>query len=299
MAKNFVIVFLVGCVVSLTSPRFQSESPASPRSALGRQSFPLVAVLEPSPLQAAEPQSKSTKADPTPPPTPQTATVVLPKTLTARPNKFFCLKAKGNCKTIRWIIPDTLDQLPPEIQLNDKHAVVLEGPTGTYSVSAYGALGDDVSELATCVVTIGTPPDPPPPGPGPGPGPNPPVPPGPTPTPAPIPAAGLHVLVILGSKDIGSLPASQADALRATEVRQYLNAHCPNGDDGKTKEWRIWDEATDPSQESKLWQDAFRRPHKSTPWIIVSNPDKGGGFEGPLPKDSASLLALLKQYGGD
>lgn len=126
--------------------------------------------------------------------------------------------------------------------------------------------------------------------PHPGPGPT------PTPTPAPIPAKGLHVLVV---GDEAKMTPAQIYALKSTEVRTYLNSTCAKGPDGKQPEYRIWPSTVDTANESQLWKDAFTRTSgKTLPWIIISNPDHGGGYEGPLPTDQASLLTLLKKYGG-
>lgn len=117
------------------------------------------------------------------------------------------------------------------------------------------------------------------------------------PAPAPIPAKGLHVLMLVDTSK--SLPADQQLALTSGDVRAYLNATCPVGADGQTREWRLWDASVNATNESPLWQDALARAKgKPLPWVIVSNPDKGGGFEGPLPANSAALLDLLKKYGG-
>jgi len=126
------------------------------------------------------------------------------------------------------------------------------------------------------------------PNPGPGPAPK--------PTPAPIPVSGLHVLVVT-DRTTALTPAQQL-ALSSGDVRSYLNQTCPAGPSGQ-KEWRFLDKSADLTNESPLWQEAFKRTSgKPVPYIIVSNPDKGGGFEGALPTDAASLLALLKKYGG-
>lgn len=97
------------------------------------------------------------------PPAPTTPELTLPKTKTAKPNRYFCIKPTTNCKTVKWIVPAGLDQIDPEIPLKDTLAVVLIGDTGTYTVQAYGALGDQASDIASCAVTIGTPPPPAPP----------------------------------------------------------------------------------------------------------------------------------------
>jgi hypothetical protein len=71
------------------------------------------------------------------------------------------------------------------------------------------------------------------------------------------------------------------------------------GPDGKTAEWRVWSFGADPSGESKLWQDVFKRkPGKEKmPWLIVSSGNSG--FEGPLPASVEETLKLLKKYGGE
>lgn len=129
----------------------------------------------------------------------------------------------------------------------------------------------------------------PPPGPGPGPGPQP-------PSPAPIPDAGFRVLVVYEAMDAARLPAAQNAILTSGIIRDYLDAKCVVGPDGKTKEYRIWDKDTNGNLDSKLWGDAMARPRKSIPWILIS--DGKTGFEGPLPADVTSTLDLLKKYGG-
>lgn len=93
-----------------------------------------------------------------------------------------------------------------------------------------------------------------------------------------------------------TLPAGQADAVSAGDVRAYLNAHCPAGSDG-TKSWRIWWNTTDASKEDLIWQNAKKLADgKALPYIIVSNGKTGEA--GPLPKDKDGLMALLQKYGG-
>lgn len=130
--------------------------------------------------------------------------------------------------------------------------------------------------------------------------PVPPVPPGPTPIPpgpVPIPDAGLRVLIVYESADLTRLPKEQSSILTSQTIRQWLNAHCVLGPDGKTKEYRLWDQNVDPSGESKVWQDAMKRDRKSLPWLIVSNGQKG--FEGPLPGTIEETLKVLRSIGGE
>jgi hypothetical protein len=147
----------------------------------------------------------------------------------------------------------------------------------------------------TLDVDAGIGPQPPPPGPTPPPNPVDPPKPVPPVDPAPIPAAGLHVLVVYDALKLTTLTTEQQGAIYGKDVRDYLRAVCPKGEDGVTAEWRMWPVDVDASGESKLWRDALARPRKSLPWIVVSNGKTG--FEGPLPGNAAEMLALLKKYG--
>lgn len=91
--------------------------------------------------------------------------VTLPATKTAKANRYFFLRATTNCTSIKWIIPSGLEQLDPEIQLKDPNAIGLIGDVGTYTVQCYGALAGQASDIASCVVTIGSPSPPTPPAP--------------------------------------------------------------------------------------------------------------------------------------
>jgi hypothetical protein len=147
------------------------------------------------------------------------------------------------------------------------------------------------------IIPYDTPPGPTPPGPTP-PGP---VPPGPEPGPAPIDAKGLHVLMVVESADLGKYPPAQLNAMYNGDVRAYLNAKCPLGPIPGQHEWWMLDKDTDLSGLAAKWQNAMKRAKDNkdfkTPWLIVSNPDKGGGYEGPVPADPAKMLELLKKYG--
>lgn len=103
------------------------------------------------------------KSDPPGPVTPPY--LKLPATKVAKPNRYFCLRPDTNCKSVKWVVPAGLDRLDPEIPVKDTDALVLIGDAGTYTVQAYGALGDKATDLASCVVTVGVPPPTPPPGP--------------------------------------------------------------------------------------------------------------------------------------
>lgn len=121
-----------------------------------------------------------------------------------------------------------------------------------------------------------------------------PKPPEPKPDDAPIKANGLHVLIVFESGS--SLPAAQNSILYGKQTRDWLDANCVTGPDGRTKQYRIWDKDIDASGDSVLWAEAMKRPRKSVPWVIVSNGKTG--FEGPLPGTVDEFLKLVKQYGG-
>lgn len=110
------------------------------------------------------------QAPPTPPPGPVTPPYVkLPATKAVKPGRYFCLAPQTNCKSVRWIVPAGLEQIDPNFVLKNPLSVVLVGDAGTYTVSAYGALGDVATDIASCVVTVGVPPPPAPPVPPPSP----------------------------------------------------------------------------------------------------------------------------------
>lgn len=113
---------------------------------------------------------------------------------------------------------------------------------------------------------------------------------------APIPVPGLRVLVVYESADIPRMPAAQSAILFSAKVREYLNAACVVGADGRTREWRMWDKDTATDGEAKLWQDAMKRPRGTVPTVLISNGKSG--YEGPLPATADEFLALLRKYEG-
>lgn len=146
-------------------------------------------------------------------------------------------------------------------------------------------------ERASFTFTVSGDPKPPDPGPGPGPDPKPPT---PDPdNPAPIPVKGFRVLIVYESAELSKYSAQQQAILTGKTVRDYLNANCVAGPK-EQKEWWILDKDADVSAIAKHWQDAMKRPRKSTPWIIVSDGVKG--YEGALPASVADTISLLKKY---
>lgn len=120
----------------------------------------------------------------------------------------------------------------------------------------------------------------------------------PEPGPVPIPDPGFRVLMVYESAEESKLSDGQRQAIRGLEVRKYLDSHCVKGADGKTPERRIYDKDVNLTQETKLWQDAMKRPRTSLPWLIVTD-GKTGGYEGPLPPDIPTTWNILKKYGGE
>jgi hypothetical protein len=92
------------------------------------------------------------------------------------------------------------------------------------------------------------------------------------------------------------MPQSQQQILFAKSIRTYLDSKSPVGVDGKTHDWRIYDQNIDTTTDSQVFKDAMNRPRKSVPWIIVGNGKTG--FEGPLPATVDDTLNLLRKYGG-
>ena len=137
-------------------------------------------------------------------------------------------------------------------------------------------------------VVAGDSPQPPQPGPGPAPQPTPGI--------APIAGDGFKVLIVYEAMTEQTLPPAQQAAIFGKKTRDYLNAKCAPGPDGKPKEWRIFDQNTPTDGDTQVWRDAMKRPRASVPWLVVS--DGKTGFEGPLPATDAEITAILTQFGG-
>jgi hypothetical protein len=170
---------------------------------------------------------------------------------------------------------------------------VVNSGDGSFQVT-YQPVGK-AKEVRRVVVSGGVvPPGPEPPGPGP----KPPVPPNPD-EPPPIPGTGLRVLFVHEnnpSSPEAVLSKEQHAALFSKNVSDYLDSKCPKGPDGKTPEWRRYDQHQKMDRENAIWVDAMKRPHNVIPWVLISNGING--FEGPLPETEAELLALIKKFGG-
>lgn len=118
----------------------------------------------------------------------------------------------------------------------------------------------------------------------------------PAPSPAPIPADGLHVLVAYESADVATYPREAWGAVYGADFEGYLNAKCAKGKDGRPA-WRRFDKDTPGGGDDAIWGEAMKKA-TAFPWLVVSNPQKGGGYAGKLPATKAEVMALLQKYGG-
>lgn len=232
---------------------------------------------------------------PTPVPSPL---VTVPAKIDATVNRLSTISIAFSGKSIAWrVVTPSESAIGYFREMTDDKSVsikLLPYENGTYFLVAVATDGDK-SAIGYCVITVAGPvPVPPTPIP-PGPGPNP-IPPGPSPAPAPIPTAGFRVLMIYDALHPEALTPGQQAAIFGEDSHNYLNSKCVIGPDGKSPERRIWSTGLDASGESKLWQDAYKRPRASVPWIIIS--DGKTGFEGPIPADVADTMSLLKKFGG-
>jgi hypothetical protein len=136
-----------------------------------------------------------------------------------------------------------------------------------------------------------------PPGPSPTPpGPKPPEP-QPDPTPdalPPIEGQGLRVLFVVESSESIKLSKAQQQILYGKKSRDYLNANCVKGDDGKTPDWRILDPDTQHKDASNRFAKALARPRSSMPWVLISNGTTG--YEGPIPEHEEEFFLLVDSF---
>lgn len=207
----------------------------------------------------------------------------------------FVIVAPAGAFDYKWSIPNGVVAIDKGDRLE-----VTGAPKGdlTFSVIVKNVIWEekrfttDFGQVTFSIGDVGPqPPGPVPPGPTP-PGPTPPTPPGP----APIPTTGLRVLFVFESKDLTKYTPQQKSILYGDTVRSYLTAKCAKGPDGVTPEARFFDKDQNVANESKIWQEAMKRPRGSTPWILISTGTEG--YEGPLPATVEETMTLLKRYGG-
>jgi hypothetical protein len=218
------------------------------------------------------------KPSPQPPPPP----ITLEVQGTPHVGRICTIVATTAGKTVKWQVLSGPDK--PDLLQHDPHSVHFVTPTaGDYRLQGMTVIGTEV-EYAETHVLVDTGPTPPVP-------PVPPIPPGPGP---PIPGNGLRLLAIYDPATLGKLTPAQLDVLNSETVRGWLRSHAAVGPDGKTVESRFLPSNEDMTNESKLWQDAFKRPRASLPWLIISNGKTG--YEGPLPATVNDMMTLMQKY---
>lgn len=128
-------------------------------------------------------------------------------------------------------------------------------------------------------------------GPRPPPTPDPPKP--DPPSPAPIPLPGFRVLIIY---DPATLTPGQQGIVYGKAVRDYLQAKCVVGADGKTKDFWILQKGLDVSAAPKWIGDVIQRHPGQSTFLVVS--DGKTGYDGPIPENAVDALAVLQKVGG-
>ncbi len=119
--------------------------------------------------------------------------------------------------------------------------------------------------------------------------------PNPNPDP-PGPVGSLRVLIVEETAERSKLPPAQLLALTSGDVRDYLDGHCAK--DAGAPAWRLLDKDTDVSNETPEWQSEFAVVKAEAPPAIAIKSGRRWTKPQPLPKDTDSLLKLLKKYGG-
>lgn len=237
----------------------------------------------------------NTVVAPAPTPTPQAVTKLSADMLyvVEWDKDFFLLASPANLVTmvkeagpitIRGVFADGNGKVQTK-KFKGKNVYVVEA-VGTGTVELL-AVPSGVTDEATIVrktldVDSGAGPRPPP-----GPGPNPP------PGPAPIPLAGFRVLIVY---DPATLTDAQDGIIAGKAVRDYLQAKCVVGADGKTKDFWIIQTGSDTASAPKWIGDAVQqRPDRKT-FMLIS--DGAKGYDGPVPASADAALAELKKVGG-
>lgn len=121
-----------------------------------------------------------------------------------------------------------------------------------------------------------------------------PIPPPDPPTPpAPIPLAGYRVLIVY---DPNTLTDAQQGIVFGKAVRDYLQAKCVVGNDGKTKDFWIIQSGLDVSAAPKWIGDVIQRHPGQRTFMVVS--DGKTGYDGAIPANAEEAMNILKKIGG-
>src|SRR5690348_3952477 len=92
-------------------------------------------------------QAVAVEKDPPAPVTPPY--IKLPAAKKVRVGRTFYIRPDTNCESLKWIVPDGLEQ-DTEIVLKDKNAIALASDTaGVYKVMAFGVLNNTLADPAT------------------------------------------------------------------------------------------------------------------------------------------------------
>jgi hypothetical protein len=102
------------------------------------------------------------------------------------------------------------------------------------------------------------------------------------------------VLIVYETQQEGQLKPGQYNAIFGNDFRSLLRTKCAK--DGQQPGFWILDKDVDVTNLPKNWQDAWKRPRTSIPWLIISNGKTG--YEGPLPEKLEDTVALISKYGG-
>ena len=217
--------------------------------------------------------------------------VTLPAEIKGARGAWIIVAPKVDGGTPKWRVDSRLQEvdlaalLPADSVAKLKGKVFTSVTDGRFKVEVWCAKADGVSDIATTWLVVGDGKPVTPDGVKPQPA-----------APAPIPVPGFRVLIVEEVMNRAALPTSQRLILTSVApngVRAFCEANCVLGPDGKTREFRIYDQNVNMTKESSLWQDAMKRPRTSLPWLIVSNGTTG--YEGPLLKTAEDTVALLKK----
>jgi hypothetical protein len=187
---------------------------------------------------------------------------------------------------LRWIVPPDAPTFSREFGLE---LMLVPKVDGQFRIGLATIAGGKIAPIEWMLVKVGKAPRPPP-----EPVPEPPKPTPPIPvTDGPFPLDGLRVLIVYESAK--TLPMGQNSVIYGKKVRDYLREKCIKGPDGKTSDFRIYDQDLDVSGDGAHWQKAMVRTRTTVPWIVIGG--RTAWHEGPLPGSVEEALALLKKYG--
>ena len=113
----------------------------------------------------------------------------------------------------------------------------------------------------------------------------------------------ISVVIVRDGETSSKLPQSILNQFTSIKIRDYCFTHCILSPESNP-EFRIFDENTDVSKESKSIRDLFKqatdgltKDSKRRPWVAISS--GASIFNTSLPTTEAETLKLLKKYGGE